>query len=193
MSLTVAATVFALILPVEMPDKTLIASLVLATRFKPLPVWIGVAAAFVVQCAVAVAAGGLLVLLPRRAVEAVVAVLFAVGAVVLLRSHAPAVATEAELARRPGGWRAVASSFGVLFAAEWGDVSQLATASLQARYEDPIAVFVGAWAALAGVAALAIVAGRTITRWVPLRMVQLVAAGLFTVFAVVSAAEAIRG
>ena len=64
--LSVIAAAFILILPVELPDKTLFATLVLATRFAPLPVFVGVGTAFAVQVAIAVTAGSLLSLLPRR-------------------------------------------------------------------------------------------------------------------------------
>lgn len=80
-----AGTAFVLVAPVELPDKTFVATLVLSTRFRPLPVWLGVAAAFAVQCAIAVAAGGLLGLLPERPVRLVAAALFAAGAVILWR------------------------------------------------------------------------------------------------------------
>ena len=43
MDLALAATVFVTIFVVELPDKTFIATLVLATRYRPLLVWIGVA------------------------------------------------------------------------------------------------------------------------------------------------------
>jgi putative Ca2+/H+ antiporter (TMEM165/GDT1 family) len=56
----------------------------------------------------------------------------------------------------------------VLFAAEWGDLSQLLTLSLVARYEEPLAVLVGAWGALLAVSGLAVVVGRALLRWVPL-------------------------
>ena len=78
MNVVVALTVFAAIFPSELPDKTFIATLVLSTRFAPLPVWVGAAAAFAVQTAVAIAAGGALSLLPRRPVHAVAALLFVV-------------------------------------------------------------------------------------------------------------------
>ena len=87
MDLAVAATVFALILPAELPDKTMVATLLLATRYRPAPVWVGVSAAFAVQCLLAVTAGQLLGLLPSRLVTAVAAVLFGVGALVLLRGR----------------------------------------------------------------------------------------------------------
>jgi len=126
-------TAFALVVPVELPDKTFVATLVLATRYSPGPVWIGVTLAFGVQCLVAVAAGRLVALLPARPVHLVAAGLFAVGAVLLFRSAGRAAAEEREreeeFERRVGhakrsGVRAALASFGVLFVAEWGDLSQ---------------------------------------------------------------------
>jgi putative Ca2+/H+ antiporter (TMEM165/GDT1 family) len=195
-----ALTTFLVVFPAELPDKTMVATLVLATRYRPLLVWLGVAAAFVVQCLVAVAAGGLLSLLPRRPVLAVTAVIFAVGAVIMWRHARHAVEEEAEAEHEYDqrarasvrGWRVCALSFGVLFAAEWGDLSQLATAGLAARYGEPLSVFVGAWTALAVIAALAATAGRTLLRYVPLAAVRRIAAGLFTVAAILTAAEALE-
>ena len=62
--LATVAIVFGAIFLVELPDKTFIATLVLATRFRPLFVWIGVSLAFLVQTLVAVSVGGLLAQLP---------------------------------------------------------------------------------------------------------------------------------
>jgi hypothetical protein len=84
----VAFAAFVLILPVEVPDKTFVATLVImGTRFPPLPVWLGAVAAFGVQCLVAVAAGALLAQLPRPPVAVVAAGLFAIGTVLLLRGR----------------------------------------------------------------------------------------------------------
>ena len=85
MDFVVALTTFAVIFPAELPDKTFVATLVLSTRFRPILVWVGVVLAFFVQTLVAVTAGGLLALLPERAVAAGTAVLFAIGSYVLLR------------------------------------------------------------------------------------------------------------
>src|SRR5580698_5710026 len=86
MSLSVALTVFALIVPAELPDKTFIASLVLATRFRAVPVLIGVSIGFAVQCSIAVAAGSAVGLMPKSLVHGVSAAIFTIGAVLLLRS-----------------------------------------------------------------------------------------------------------
>jgi putative Ca2+/H+ antiporter (TMEM165/GDT1 family) len=191
---------FGVILLVELPDKTLVASLVLSTRYRPRPVLLGVAAAFAVQCVIAASAGGVLTLLPRRAVEAVVAALFALGAVLLIRESLGADEDEdvelAEAREAASFARIVATSFGVLFAAEWGDASQIATAGLVARHRgvtDAVATGVGAWLALVTIAALAVVAGRFVVRRVPLRLVHRVAGAVFAVFAVLAAAAAATG
>lgn len=197
MEIGVALTVFALILPAELPDKTMVATLVLSTRLPPLPVWLGVATAFAVQCGTAVIAGGAVSLLPRRPVLAVTAALFLLGALLLLRSKEEAAEeaaeVEAELQEappRPSFRRAFAISFGVLFAAEWGDLSQILTASFAARYAAPVAVFLGSWVALATIAGIAVLTGRTLLRYVPARTVRAVAAALFTTLAVLTGLEA---
>ncbi|MEP6598343.1 MAG: TMEM165/GDT1 family protein [Actinomycetota bacterium] len=188
------AIALGVVLLVELPDKTLVATLVLSTRYRPRPVLVGVFAAFAVQCVVAVTAGGLLHLLPQRAVEAAVAALFALGAILLIReSLAEEEHVEfAESRQNLPGQRIALTSFGVLFAAEWGDASQIATAGLVARLGQPVAVAIGAWVALCAVAALAVVAGKVILRRVPVRVVHRVAGVLFAVFAVIAAVSAIR-
>ncbi len=195
--LPVFAIAFGAILLVELPDKTLIATLVLSTKYRPRPVLVGVACAFAIQCVLAVTAGGLLHLLPHRILEAIVAVLFAVGAFLLFRESVSDeeddIEDETPAAVSLSNRRIFGISFGVLFAAEWGDASQLATAGLVARYGQPIAIGLGAFLALVGVAVLAVLAGKAILRKVPLELVHRIAAGLFAVFAIVAGVAAIRG
>lgn len=196
---TAAVIAFGVVLLVELPDKTLVASLVLSTRYRPRPVLIGVAAAFAVQCVIASAAGGVITLLPRRAVEGVVAALFALGAVLLIKESLAVGDDDVDLAetREPAPFgRVVLTSFGVLFAAEWGDASQIATAGLVARSRGlahAVATGAGAWVALVSVAAVAVVAGKLIVRRVPLHLVHRAAGVLFGVFALLAAGAAIRG
>jgi Ca2+/H+ antiporter, TMEM165/GDT1 family len=193
--LSVVLASFVLILPVELPDKTLFATLVLATRFPPLPVFLGVGLAFGLQSAIAVTAGSLLTLLPEALVRAVVAVLFLVGAVLLWReARKGADGEEATVQARENTsfLRAASISFGVLFAAEWGDLSQLATAGLAARFGEPLSVFVGSWAALLVIAGLAAFLGRKLADRLPIALLHRIAAGLFLVFAVIAAVEAVR-
>lgn len=197
MSLAVALTVFVIVFGVELPDKTLVATLVLTTRYRGGPVLVGVVAAFAVQVVIAVAFGSALSLLPGRVVAAVVAALFAVGAFLLLREgfgdtdddDGTAVAGRGQ---RPF-WRIALTSFGVLFAAEWGDASQLAVAALAARYRDPLAVGVGAWLALALVATIAVLIGTKVSHRLPVHLIQRAAGVVFAVFAVVALVELVRG
>ena len=191
---SVIAATFILVLPVELPDKTLFATLVLATRFAPLPVFVGVGTAFGLQVAIAVTAGSLLSLLPEALVTGVVAALFLVGAVILWRSASSGPDDEDldETPAHPSFLKAAAISFGVLFAAEWGDLSQLATAGMAARTGEPLSVFVGAWAALLVVSGLAVFLGKKLADRLPIALIRRVAAVLFLVFAVVAVIETVR-
>lgn len=184
-------TAFVLVLPVELPDKTLLATQLLTTRYRPWPVFLGVIAAFAVQSVIAVAFGSALTLLPERAVSGVVAALFGIGAVVLLRAGF-ARSAEPEQQKpetRPdeyARWRIALISFGVLFAAEWGDASQLATAALTARYGAPVSVGLGSWLALVVVAAVAVLVGRSVRDRLPRRWPQRGSGLVFAVFAVLA-------
>jgi Ca2+/H+ antiporter, TMEM165/GDT1 family len=200
MDFAVALTALLLIVPVELPDKTFIATLVLATRYRPLAVWVGVGLAFLVQTIVAVTAGGLIAQLPRRPVEVVAAVLFAVGGFVLLRGASQADAEEAETEEEfagkvkngdTTGLRAVGASFVVLFVAEWGDLSQLLTAGLVVRTNDPVSVFVGAWAGLLLVSALGAALGRVLLGRVRLATIRRIGGGVCLLLAVLTALQAL--
>jgi putative Ca2+/H+ antiporter (TMEM165/GDT1 family) len=193
MSLAIAATVFAVIFPAELPDKTALASLLLGSRYRPLYVFAGVAAAFAVHVGLAIAVGSALALLPHRPLEIVVAVLFALGAVLLLRGrHDDGGADEhVELhGKKPGFWRVAWTSFAVVGVAEFGDLTQIATASLAARYHDPLSVGVGAVLALWAVAALAIAGGRGLLKLIPLTWITRIAAAIMLVLAGISLAAA---
>ena len=192
MSLAIAATVFAVIFTAELPDKTALASLVLGSRYRPTWVFSGVAAAFAVHVALAIAAGSLLGLLPHRPLEIIVAVLFAIGAVVLLRGRHEDNDEHVELhGREPGFWRVTGTSFMIILVAEFGDLTQIATATLAAHYHDPAAVAIGAVLALWAVGGLAIVGGRGLLKLIPLVWISRIAAAIMLVLAGVSLAAAL--
>lgn len=200
LDVAVIATVFGLVFVSELPDKTAIAGLVLGTRFPWRWVFAGIAAAFAIHVTVAVAAGSLLTLLPRRVVEAVVAGLFLLGAVLVLREgHADAEEEqrqdEAELPAMADArfWKVASLGFGVIFVAEWGDLTQIMTANLAAKYDDPISVALGAVVALWSVALLAILGGRTLLKILPIRWITRVAAAVMLALSAFSAANAISG
>lgn len=200
MDLGVIALVFGAIFLVELPDKTFIAALVLSTRYRPLAVWAGVGMAFFVQTVIAVVAGHLATLLPDAVLKSVALVIFLVGAFLLIRSAPGAEAEEKEQEEEYAakatavrtGWKAVGASFLVLFAAEWGDLSQLLTISMIARYGHPVSVFVGAWTALLTVSGLAVLAGRYLLRHLRLSVVHYLGGGVCLVLAAVTAYELLR-
>jgi Ca2+/H+ antiporter, TMEM165/GDT1 family len=184
---------FLAIFVVELPDKTFLATLVLATKYRPILVWIGVSLAFLVQTLVAVLLGHAVSFLPEDVVRAAAGLMFLVGAVILIRegrSHQEAAASDEEIVTKDvHGIRAVLASFLVLFAAEWGDLSQLLTISLVAKYEQPVAVFLGALGALVLVSGLAVVAGRSLQRFVKLHVLHYVGAGVCLLLAALTAYE----
>ena len=193
--LSAAAIAFGVVLLVELPDKTLVASLVLSTRYRPQPVLVGVSLAFAVQCLIAVVAGGLLHLLAPWVLDLAVAALFGFGAWILYRESRgdpEEVDIDLQVQRQNLPFvKVAATSFGVIFAAEWGDASQLATAALAARLGSPVAVGIGSWLALVGVAAIAVVAGRLIVKRIPVRRVHQVAALIFAAFAAFALVKAV--
>ena len=203
LDLSVVALTFILIFPAELPDKTFIATLVLSTRYRRVPVWIGVALAFAVQCAIAVAAGGLLSLLPQRIVLGVTFLLFAAGSVLLLisgfrarpRAEEEAEAEEVE-AKAPVGetssWRIAVTSFVVLFTAEWGDLSQLFTAGMAARTASPVSVFIGAWLAMILVAGIAVLVGGWLQQRVALWRIRIVSGVILAGLAAWTLVEFVR-
>ncbi|CAO5176732.1 Ca2+/H+ antiporter, TMEM165/GDT1 family [Frankia sp. AiPs1] len=260
MSITAALVTFGVIVLAELPDKTMVASLVLGSRFRPIHVWVGVAAAFLIHVTVAVAAGSAFSHLPGRVVDAITMVLFMLGAVLVLREGTEdgeradgeeadrksggANRTEPNPGDRPGGvgespgtstdpdapagaltcdeteasgagvprsaaamtgasgpaapgtatfWPVAVTSFGVVFLAELGDLTQITTANLAARFDSPVSVWLGAVLGLWTVAALAIAGGRGLLRLMPISVITRIAAVAFLVLAVISGIEVVRG
>jgi putative Ca2+/H+ antiporter (TMEM165/GDT1 family) len=193
-NLIVAATVFILVLPAELPDKTALASLVLGTQYRPARVFAGTAAAFAVHVVLAVAAGSLLGLLPRQWLDLIVGTIFLVSAALLLLFRGRAEPSgEADQPGPPeGSFMQVAGlSFGVIIIAEFGDITQLIIANLAAKYDDPAAVALGAVLALWAAAAAAIIGGRSLLRVLPLALVTRAAAVVMAGLGVINLVAAV--
>lgn len=197
LDLAVIATVFGLVFVAELPDKTAVAGLVLGARFPARWVFAGIAAAFVVHVVIATAAGSLLSLLPNRPVEAVVAVLFLLGAILIWREGAQRERDEEEAADAvpdtAGFWKVASLGFGVIFVAEWGDLTQILTANLAAKYHDPLSVGIGATLGLWSVGLAAILGGRTLMTYLPITWITRGAAVVMVALAIYSALTAISG
>lgn len=198
MSFGILFLVAGVIFLAELPDKSMFASLVLGTRYRALHVWLGVATAFLVHVVIAVAAGGVLHLLPHRLVESVVAVLFLLGAGLILfggeedETEDGAELEADQLAAEPGFWRVFLTAFTVVFLGEWGDITQIATANYAAKY-DPVSVGVGAVLGLWLVSGLGVTVGARLLRHIPMTPMRRVTALILAVFGVLSAVAAVRG
>jgi putative Ca2+/H+ antiporter (TMEM165/GDT1 family) len=186
-ALGLGVTVFSVVFLLELPDKTALATLLLATRHRAMPVILGAFAAFLVQSLVAVAAGSLFGLLPRTPVRVAAGILFLVMAVLLVRENLKSVETQEEKEiereeRRHHG--PLVAAFVVVFIAEWGDLTQLATAALQARYREPLIVFTAATLALWSVSLIAVGLGNRLGAWIPQRPLQFAAAAVMVIIGV---------
>jgi putative Ca2+/H+ antiporter (TMEM165/GDT1 family) len=191
-SLTVTALVFGVVFLAELPDKTALAGLVLGTRYRASYVFAGVAAAFALHVALAVAAGSVLTLLPQQIVHALTGVLFLGGAAVLLMKKDE----DDEEIRSPENqsfWKVAGAGFMLILVAEFGDLTQIMTANLAARYDDPLSVGLGAVLGLWAVAGIGIVGGKALMKRVPLALITKIAAIVMVALGVWSLWEAIAG
>jgi len=176
-------SIFAVIFVAELPDKTALSALLLATRHRALPVLLGAAAALTIQSAVAVIAGSLLSLLPPRAVHIGSGVLFLVSAIIMwVRHEDEASADDSGDQGRFG--KALWMSFSMVFLAEWGDLTQIATAGFAAHTRKPLIVFCAATAARWAVSALAVLIGNRAGRMLNPKLTKRVAAVLFALIGV---------
>jgi putative Ca2+/H+ antiporter (TMEM165/GDT1 family) len=187
----IVLAVFPVIFIGELPDKTMMASLVMATRGKPLFVWGGAAAAFLVHVVIATTIGvALFRVLPSAVLDVVVAAMFVAGGVYALVEGTKE--EEVLIDREIASHTVLTTAFLVIFVAEWGDLTQILTANLAAHYHSGISVAVGSVLALWTVAALAVLGGQGLLRFVNVSTIRKVTAVVLFVFAGVALFEAIR-
>ncbi|HEX4218605.1 MAG TPA: TMEM165/GDT1 family protein [Acidimicrobiales bacterium] len=194
MNFAVVAAVFPIIFVGELPDKTMFASLVMATRGRPAAVWVGAAGAFVVHVVIATTIGvALFHLVSHRVLDGIVALLFLAGAGLAIREAAKARQEEKLVAREATSRRrVVTTAFIVIFLAEWGDLTQILTANLAAHYHSPVSVAVGAVLAMWAVAGLAVTGGQGVLRIVNIRTLRIITAVVLVVLAGWSGWQALR-
>ena len=150
---------FVLIFVAELPDKTAFAAILLAARENPFAVFCGASIAFTLQSMVSIAFGSALGFLPQRTVHFASASLFLLFALLMWRRTDPEEDTKSKGASNNAFFKTVWTSFIVIFVAEWGDLTQLATATLAAKYRSPLTLFAAATLALWASSALAIALG----------------------------------
>jgi putative Ca2+/H+ antiporter (TMEM165/GDT1 family) len=187
------AGIFALMFLLELPDKTMIATVVMSTRARPSSIVMGASAGFVVQMGIAVTVGGLLTLFPAHVKDVIVGLLFlGGGAYLLLVPEEKAVAkgeSEAQsehFASRP---REVATAFSVIFLAEFGDLTQIQAANFSAKTHQPFEVFIAGSLAMICVSFLGAYGGQALQRIVPLQKIRFAGGLVFAVLGVYTLAR----
>jgi putative Ca2+/H+ antiporter (TMEM165/GDT1 family) len=188
--------IFTLLFVLELPDKTMIATIVMSTRARPSSIVIGASAGFIVQMGIAVGAGGLLTLLPIHVKDVIVAVLFLGGAGYLLLSREEAQESagehEAMSERSATRLKEISTAFTVIFLAEFGDLTQIQAANLTVKTHQPLEVFLAGSIALVCVSFLGAFGGQYLQRYVPLRWIRygggliFLGLGIYTVVNVVT-------
>ncbi len=179
-------SIYFIIFIAELPDKTAFATLLLATRCSGLAVFSGVALAFLIQTIVACIFGQFISLLPEKWVHLFAGILFLYFAFQMWRDRD-------EIENNSGGtceifpsfWSASWKAFLVIFIAEWGDLTQIATASLIAKYQnDKLTVFLAAVLALWSITLVAIFLGQRIKNMINPKILRIICAILFLIIGI---------
>jgi Ca2+/H+ antiporter, TMEM165/GDT1 family len=175
--------IFALMFLLELPDKTMIATIVMSTRARPSSIVVGASAGFVVQMALAVAAGSLLTLLPSHIKELIVALLFLGGAGYLLfvsEKDVEAEGTREGQSERPSSrGREILTAFTVIFVGEFGDLTQIQAANFSAKTHQPFEVFIASSLALIAISFVGAYGGKLLQRFVPLSKIRVIGGLIF--------------
>jgi putative Ca2+/H+ antiporter (TMEM165/GDT1 family) len=177
-----ALWIFALMFVLELPDKTMFATVIMASRARARNVVVGAASAFTVHMGIAVGAGGLLKLLHPTPKSIIMAILFFGGAAYLLFVPEKEEEEEGERegrAEKPGStWREIGGAFSVIFIGEFGDLTQIQAANLAAKHNWAI-VFFPSVAALAAIAVMGAYGGKWITSRLPLEWIRRAGGAIF--------------
>jgi Ca2+/H+ antiporter, TMEM165/GDT1 family len=179
--LTAAGTTFLLVAFAEIGDKSQLVCMTLAARHRGLPVVIGAVAAFAILNLLAVLFGAAVAAwLPEWLVTLAVAALFAGFGISALRYTDD---DEDEQVKEKPGHGIIATTFLLIFLAEFGDKTQIAVAGLGSTSE-PSAVWAGATVALSTTSILGVLAGRKLLNRLPLKWIHRISGVFFLLLAV---------
>ena len=182
--LSSAGATFLLIALAEFGDKSQLVCMTLAARHRGLPVVLGAVAAFALLNLLAVLFGAAVAAwLPEWAVTLAVALLFAFFGIQSLRFEDED--DDGEIAEKPGHG-IFATTFMMIFLAEFGDKTQIAVAGMGSA-ADPTATWAGATLALATTSILGVYAGRRLLNRLPLRWIHRVSGAFFLLLALLAA------
>jgi len=181
---------FGVIFVAELGDKSQLMALAFATRYKPLPILIGITISTALVHAVSVLVGAVIgARLPTTAINVLAGVAFLGFAAWTLRGD-KLDDDEAAKAERDNRSAIVAASV-AFFLAELGDKTMLATITL-ATTSHPIGIWLGSTLGMVAADALAIGVGAVLGSRLPERAIRIGASIAFVVFGLILLAEAFR-
>ncbi len=165
---------FVSIMLAEFGDKTMLAVLLLASKTrKHLLLWLGVMLAFLLVDGAAVVVGSVMPhMLPLRVLKIASGVLFVIGGTLILANRKEEEA-EAGKAHNPFVW-----GFLMIFTAEWGDKTQIASGLFAARFP-ALPVLAGVISGLGVLSAVSIFGGKFLSKKIPAGVLQKAAAVIF--------------
>ena len=195
MHYSLIAATFGIIFLAELPDKTMISSVIMGSKLVPKRVFIGASVAFLLQVVLAVTVGGLVARVPRKPLDLTVGFVFLIGAGLTLREMLKGTAQEEESraisSSREGFLPQVLLAFVVTFIGEFGDLTQIATANLAAKSADPLSVGIGSYLGLLAITTLGVYFGSRVLSKVPIKAVQLVSIAIMTALGLFSLVTAL--
>lgn len=177
--LTSVFSCFVLIFLAEFGDKSQLVCMLLASRHRGIPVFLGACTAFALLNILAVSLGSAVAhLIPRTALTLFVSLMFFVFALKALFGHVD----EEEDIEEKSGHNIFLTTFIMIFVAELGDKTQLTVAALSAT-STSLAVYIGATLALITTSFLGVVGGRWLLKFVSIRKLHRAGGVLFLIFA----------
>jgi len=177
--ITTTLSTFALIFLAEIGDKSQLVCVLLASRHRAVPVFLGASAAFMLLNILAVSIGAAVSLaIPEWVLAIAVVLLFSFFGVKALLDRGDDDGQVDELS----GHGVFMVAFLMIFIAEFGDKTQLTVAALGAA-ASPIAVYAGATLALITTSLLGVAGGRWLTQRVSTVTLHRIGGVLFLAFA----------
>ena len=181
--LSLTGTSFLLIALAEFGDKSQLVCMTLASRHRGLPVALGAIAAFAVLNLLAVMFGAAVsAWLPAWVVTLAVGLLFAVFGIAALRFNQE---EDDEKIIEQAGKSIFATTFLMIFLAEFGDKTQIAVAGLGSTGTG-LPVWLGSTLALSTTSLLGIYAGQRFVGRLPLKWIHRVSGVLFLILAMLA-------
>ncbi len=181
--LVTASTSFTLIAIAEIGDKSQLVCMMLASRYRTLPVIFGASAAFLFLNTLAVVFGSAIAAwLPDYLIAAGIALLFAgFGFIALFNDH-----DDDEVTVEKSTHSIFMSTFLLITLAEFGDKTQLSVVAFSTAAQ-PVAIWLGSTLALIFTSALGVLAGNTLLQKIPLSLLHKISGIIFLILAAAAA------